>query len=240
MEIHKPKPVHSWRELVSEIGVIVIGIVIALSAEQVIERLEWRHKIDLAEEQMRLELSADDGPEVMQRLALTACIAQGLTDIRASVEGATDRAAVMTAIGHLGIPRHTYENDAYRAAEASGVLGRLDPQRLNRWYFVYSTMPVLDRIAEREYYDLAALHSIRPSGGPLSEAEQMKLLAAVESLRSDNLEMSRNAAQAAQGLKEHEVVLDGPRVRQMQDEIARTPAFAPCAAKLKALVGAGT
>ena len=33
MEIHKPKPVHNWRELLTEIGVVVIGILIALSLE---------------------------------------------------------------------------------------------------------------------------------------------------------------------------------------------------------------
>ena len=33
MDIHKPKPVHNLREFLSEIGVIVCGIVIALGSE---------------------------------------------------------------------------------------------------------------------------------------------------------------------------------------------------------------
>ena len=33
MDIHKPKPVHNWRELLTEIGTIVIGVLIALAAE---------------------------------------------------------------------------------------------------------------------------------------------------------------------------------------------------------------
>ena len=37
VEIHKPKPVYSWREFLSEIGVVVIGIIIALSGEQAVE-----------------------------------------------------------------------------------------------------------------------------------------------------------------------------------------------------------
>jgi hypothetical protein len=37
VEIHKPKPVHSWRELLTEIGVVVIGVCIALAAEQTVE-----------------------------------------------------------------------------------------------------------------------------------------------------------------------------------------------------------
>jgi hypothetical protein len=37
MHVHKPKPVHGWRELALEIGTIICGIVIALGLEQVIE-----------------------------------------------------------------------------------------------------------------------------------------------------------------------------------------------------------
>ena len=237
MEIHKPRPVHNWRELVSEVGVVVVGIIIALSAEQLIERLEWHHKISRAEEQMRLEMSADDGPEILQRIALADCVDRGLAEIRASVERSDDRAAVHAAIGRVDIPRHTYESEAYAAAAASGVLARLDPRRLDRWNYLYSTMPVLDRIAEREYVDASALHAVRTAGGPLSEAEQLRLLEAVESLRRDNLDVVRQAEQAAQGLQEQAVVLDRTRTRHMLDEITQRAAFAPCAGKFKTLAG---
>ena len=237
MEIHKPKPVHNWRELASEVGVVVVGIVIALSAEQLLDRLEWHHKIDRGEEQMRLEMSRDDGPEVLQRIALADCVDHGLAQIRASIERADDRAATIAAIARVGIPRHTYESDAYRAAEASGVLARLDPQRLDRWNFLYSTMPVLDRIAEREYFDASALHGVRTSGVSLSEGEQLKLLEAVESLRRDNLDIVREAGQATQGLKEQAVVLDRKRMGQMMEEIAQRPAFDACAGKFRSLAG---
>jgi hypothetical protein len=237
LEIHKPKPVHNWRELASEVGVVVVGIIIALSAEQLLERLEWRHKIDRAEEQMRLEMSGDDGPEVLQRIALADCVDHGLAEIRTSVERGDDRAGIIAAIGRVDVPRHTYDSDAYLAAQASGVLARLNPQRLDRWNYLYATMPVLDRVAEREYFDAAALHAVRTSGGPLSEAEQLKLLEVLETLRRDNLDMLRQAGQATQGLKEQAVVMDRTRMRQMMDEMTQHAAFAPCAGKLQTLAG---
>jgi hypothetical protein len=237
LEIHKPRPVHTWRELASEVGVVVVGIIIALSAEQLLERLEWHHKIDRAERQMRLEMSGDDGPEVLQRIALADCIDHGLTEVRASVERADDRAMIVAAIGRVDVPRHTYESEAYAAAEASGVLARLDPKRLDRWNFLYSTMPVLDRIAEREYFDASALHAVRTAGGSLSEGEQLKLLEALESLRRDNLDIVRHAVQAMQGLKEQAVILDRTRMRQMLGEITQRAEFEPCAGKFKTLAG---
>jgi hypothetical protein len=43
MHVHLPKPLHGWREFVGEVGIIVIGVLIALGGEQLVEALHWRH-----------------------------------------------------------------------------------------------------------------------------------------------------------------------------------------------------
>ena len=47
MHFHLPKPLHGWREFAGEIAIIVIGVLIALAAEQTIE---WVHRRDLQHE----------------------------------------------------------------------------------------------------------------------------------------------------------------------------------------------
>jgi len=44
MHFHLPKPLHGWREFVGEVAIIVLGVLIALGAEQVVEWLHWRHQ----------------------------------------------------------------------------------------------------------------------------------------------------------------------------------------------------
>ena len=39
MDIHKPKPWHGSREFLKEVGTIVIGVLIALGAEAVVQNL---------------------------------------------------------------------------------------------------------------------------------------------------------------------------------------------------------
>jgi len=34
MHVHLPKPLHGWRAFAGEVGIIVVGVLIALSAEQ--------------------------------------------------------------------------------------------------------------------------------------------------------------------------------------------------------------
>ena len=62
MHIHKPKAAHSLREFLAEIGVIVVGVLIALAFEQVVEAFHWRHEVLMERDallgEVRLNLSA--------------------------------------------------------------------------------------------------------------------------------------------------------------------------------------
>ena len=73
MEIHKPKPVHSWRDFLSEVGVVVIGIVIALSGEQILEAIHWKHKVEAAEQDLRTEL-ADSLSYALEQQEMSKCV----------------------------------------------------------------------------------------------------------------------------------------------------------------------
>ncbi|MBV9062475.1 MAG: hypothetical protein JOY77_06055, partial [Alphaproteobacteria bacterium] len=43
MDIHKPKPIRNWREFLKEVGIIVLGVSIALGAEQAVEAIHEGH-----------------------------------------------------------------------------------------------------------------------------------------------------------------------------------------------------
>ena len=202
MEIHKPRPVHSWREFLSEIAVVVIGVVIALSAEQMLQRLELSAKVRHAEQEMRIELALDDGPQVLQRIALAPCVEASLTRIRAAIEQGEPRAAVLEAVERFDPPRHSWESVAFQAATVNNVLPHLPADRLWRWAYVYSMMPLLDRANEREFLDVARLRALSKVGGPLVEAERGRMLEAVEALRRDNEDIVTHVTPTAGAIRE--------------------------------------
>jgi hypothetical protein len=43
MHFHLPKPLHGWRAFAGEVGIIVVGVLIALAAEQMVG---WIHERD--------------------------------------------------------------------------------------------------------------------------------------------------------------------------------------------------
>ncbi|HKO20680.1 MAG TPA: hypothetical protein VJU82_17530 [Acidobacteriaceae bacterium] len=73
MHLHVPKPLHGWRAFAGEVGIIVIGVLIALAAEQAVETLHWRASVSQMREAMRSEL-AIDRTRVEVNLAQDECI----------------------------------------------------------------------------------------------------------------------------------------------------------------------
>ena len=59
MHIHKPKAAHSLREFMSEISVIVVGVLIALALEQAVEAWRWHEKVEVVRASITAELGND-------------------------------------------------------------------------------------------------------------------------------------------------------------------------------------
>ncbi len=86
MDIHLPKVPHSWRELGREIGIIVIGVLIALFFEQLVQAWDWTEKVRIADKAMRFEILSDDGPQIYADGVLHPCVVARLDAIRSAVE----------------------------------------------------------------------------------------------------------------------------------------------------------
>jgi len=85
MDIHKPKPWRGWPEFLKEIGTIVIGVLIALAAEQAVEWLHWRH---LAE-QDEADLAAGMRNNLVNAVELAAidpCQRVRITELAAALQ----------------------------------------------------------------------------------------------------------------------------------------------------------
>jgi len=61
MHVHLPKPLHGWRAFVGEVGIIVVGVLIALGAEQMVEALHWRSEVAGFRSAVRQEVALDLG-----------------------------------------------------------------------------------------------------------------------------------------------------------------------------------
>lgn len=82
MHIYLPKALHGWRDFLKEVGIIVVGVLIALSAEQIVESWHWRKETAAARDALRRE-AADNLSAALQRSQQQPCVEQRLKEIGA-------------------------------------------------------------------------------------------------------------------------------------------------------------
>src|SRR5689334_10434977 len=90
MHFHLPKPLHGWRAFIGEVGIIVLGVLIALAFGQAVEWLHWQAKVREAEAAIGrdLALTSDIASE---RVAVARCSDDRLALLRSAILSSGDR-----------------------------------------------------------------------------------------------------------------------------------------------------
>ncbi len=174
MHLHLPKPLHGWRAFVGEVGIIVIGVLIALGAEQVVEASQWRDKVSRAEAAMRLELAEDDGPQAYGRVIIASCLDAQIARIHDGA-GRVPAGELRAWVQAYLPPFRTWDSEAWKAVLGSDVGSHMGPDRLVQWSAPYRIMPGLTDANARERELAIELHEALPPTGDPSPAEQQAL-----------------------------------------------------------------
>jgi hypothetical protein len=165
VDIHKPKPWHGWPEFLKEIGTIVIGVLIALGAEQAVEWLHWQERTRQTEENLRAELH-DATLNAVAQLAISKCDNDMLNRLEAAVAASGDDWTppyVFTGAGVKGVleaPKGSYTSQAWRDAQADGTINHLPKAELLAFGDIYETAADLKAINEQEEAEMAELNSL--------------------------------------------------------------------------------
>ena len=85
MKLSVPRPLHGWRVFAGEVGVIVIGVLIALGAQQLVARLNERR--EAAQTRATLTSEIEETLAFLElRRAAQPCIDQRLKELRAIID----------------------------------------------------------------------------------------------------------------------------------------------------------
>jgi len=192
MRFPLPRPLHGWREFAGEVGVIVLGVLIALGAQQLAESLAWRQKVDAALADMNNELGSGDGPQAYERLALHDCVATHLESARAAIEGG-NRSESRALINRFWLPNRTWDSLARDAANSADVAAHMPHERMLQYRIAYEMVPDMQRLAEKELADLGRFRALPARGEQLTSAERLAELEAIEALKLDNDTFARES-----------------------------------------------
>jgi hypothetical protein len=166
MDIHRSKPWHGLREFLKEIGTIVIGVLIALAGEQIVETLSWRHKTAEAEAALRRELRVDLSYAAEQQ-ALGDCANRYVDLLQRAVS--RNRPDIIATLYSLGPPTHPHpwRIDTWTAALNAQAPDHMAQERVQ----AYSLAARFVNSEESQQWELVDLYSEAMAGrfGHLNE-----------------------------------------------------------------------
>src|SRR5438270_11253748 len=131
MHFHLPKPLHGWRAFVGEVGIIVIGVLIALGAEQIVERWQWRGKVQETTNQLDAELHRD-ARAAYAGLVAALCMDRQLQAIDVALASARQTGRVQATLAFTP-PLHVFTEDTWLNARALEVADQLSPEQIQEY-----------------------------------------------------------------------------------------------------------
>jgi hypothetical protein len=136
MHVQIPKPLHGWRAFAGEVGIIVIGVLIALGAQQLVETINGNSQVREFRGAVDDELAYDLG-SYKQRLLLTPCVQARLAELDHVI--ASDRAGHPIRLHGLS---HWPVSFSLRTSVWTGRTGNVEAR-----------MPLQTRLAYAKIYD---------------------------------------------------------------------------------------
>lgn len=148
MHFHLPKPLHGWRAFAGEVGIIVIGVLIALSAEQWVEAAHWRTEVRDFRAAVDHELGRDYGIYATN-MQSRACVARRLADLQTLLDGsaAGHQPRLRWPIGRP--PNYTYYFSVWDNKSAE-VMAHLPLDVRIRYAEFYDDFRNADQVRDRE------------------------------------------------------------------------------------------
>lgn len=185
MNVQLPKPLHGWRAFAGEVGIIVLGVLLALAFGQLVDAWQWREKVRHAEAAMRLELAQDDGPQAYARVLIGRCLDMQLMRIRDEA-GTVPANQLRQWTAAFVPPFRTWDSEAWKVVVASDTGSHMGSDRLVAWSSPYRIVPGLNDLDDRESELVIELRNDVPPTSELSATDLRSLQLAIARLRLAN------------------------------------------------------
>lgn len=205
MHIHMPKPPQGWRDFLGEVAVIVVGIGIALTGEQMLESWREHHQADKSLVAIQDELAQNLG-RMKARMRSEPCIAQRLDEIATIIEpGPGGKRARPTWVGRPQI--WNMQTSALTAASSYGSMSlypRAEQMAISATYAAMASFAEAERDEQWAWADLRSIAEDRR----LSDVDQADLRRALQRARYSAWILHAQAKQAIDSAAELGIVPD--------------------------------
>lgn len=203
VETHDPKPIHGWRDFLKEVGTIVLGVVIALSAGEIVDNWNWHKEVRIVEDSLDDEL-ADSLFAAQERIKITECQRRTLD----ALDDLADTSRGTLVIRNTPVSRNrVWGSAAWDAAVASGAIAHMPHDTRNSYSELFSFVRLFRELNIRQQELWASIEAYRRPRA-LTDSSRERFVETVAQLRSLTGTMNMAAQQFVQAAKPLNIQLD--------------------------------
>jgi hypothetical protein len=227
MQFHVPRPPKGWPKFAAEVGIIVLGVLIALGAQQVVESLHWREEVREADKRIRDDI-VSNLTNASERFAIDPCLRNRLAELRDSlmldrVYWPGSRASFANDVYKSGFPsvyrtpNRPWMQGSWNTALNGEVLNHFKPERVRQLALVFDDAALLEQTQSDEVATSSDLGDLAFAGEMSAEERRsnLKLVARLDAIDARMLFLSQVLLDNA---REAGVAPNPQQLRQTLDE----------------------
>ena len=197
MQVRLPRPLRGWREFAGEVGIIVLGVGIALAADQILEGQHWKQVVEAEDEALVAEIQ-DNYRSLLIRVMMQPCIDRRLAEI-AEVFRRREAGQPLGLIAPIGRPsRFTGGTTTLQMATADGSLSHMTLRRKQSIFDTYGSYATFLPVSVEERAGWRTLQSL-DRAQTLDEADWREMRKAFDGVVDNNASMKANLKSESDG-----------------------------------------
>lgn len=226
MDLRMPKPFHGWRQFLGEVGIIVLGVLIALGAEQIMSN---RHDHEVAADtRAAVRNEINDGlASIVLRGKAEPCIDRRLGELRKlfvqwARDGSFARPQWVAQAPTLDVTLARYD-----AALAAGRIALLPSEEQYQMGAIAAQIREFERIQKDQHLVWGRLRALQ--GGPevLTQSDRTMLLTALQEASTLNHLAKLHVRQAIPLARSHGFAPDFERINATARDVWTNGKYSP-------------
>jgi hypothetical protein len=211
VEIHRPGVVRNWREFLKEVGIIVLGVSVALAGEEAVSYYNWKNEVAVVQDSLNDELS-DTLFAAMERVKIADCQRRTLDRL----DQLADESRGTLVLHSDPVTRNrVWGTAAWDAAVASGAIAHMPHDDRNTYASLFSAVRLFREMNLRQEELWATISAYRRPR-PLTETSRERFVEAVAQLRALTGTMNHGSQQFVDSAKPLHIQLTPTQVAELR------------------------
>ena len=205
---------NGWREFFKEVGTIVLGVLIALTAGELVDDWHWKSEVGIVEDSLNDELS-DSLFAAEERIKITDCQRQTVD----ALDELADKSRGNLVIRNTPVSRNrVWGSAAWDAAVASGAIAHMPHDTRNAYSELFSYVRLFRELNLRQQELWASVSAYRRPR-PFTETSRDRFVETVAQLRSLTGTMNLAARQFVEAANPLQIQLDPAAAAELRQPL---------------------